>query len=209
MEWIAPVIFVGIAILLINLWANKKHKKQIKKQIAQSKERADELLSDENVLKKQTEFERRLDENADLPDGIVWQKAYTYRHLMRKWFAALIAQHRYDDDGAVSKKLKTDWLNYLYLLKQQSLASYLEGETTDKNEQEGYGEDAWQMKQQYMAIEDGFAAAIGKEATVELQRVRTAEHGSFDRSGRKPMAPEGFSYFPVSLNPYVEELKPH
>ena len=124
---------------------------------------------------------------------------------MNKWFATLIARHRYDN--VMSEKLKTDWLNYLDLLAPQKTVSFLSAEATDEKNRESYGKDSCKMRQQYIAIEDGFAAAIGKEAIAELERVRGAAHSSFDRSGIKPMAPEGFHYFPVSLNPYVEELK--
>jgi len=172
----------------------------------QSEEWERRRLSDKGVLKSQAEFEQRLNDNADLPDGIVWQKAYTYRHLMSKWFASLIAKYRYDD--VMSKKIKTDWLNYLDLLESQSTTNFLAGESSNEKKQEAYGAEAWQMRQQYMAIEDGFAAAMGEEAIKELTRVRAAGHGSFDRSGRKPIAPEGFRYSPVSLHPYDEELKP-
>jgi hypothetical protein len=198
MEWIAPIIFL---VIFNWLWIRWLDKRQEKKRIRQS-----DPLTDENVLKSQTEFERRLDDNADSPDGIVWRRAYIYRQLMRKWFAALIAQHRRDD--AMSLKLKIDWLNYLNLLERQSTGSVSEFESIDKEKQESYDKESWQMRQQYMAIENGFAAAIGEEATAELQRIRAARHSSFDRSGRKPMAPEGFRYSPVSLEPYEEELKP-
>jgi hypothetical protein len=157
-------------------------------------------------LKSQAEFERRLNENADLPAGIRWQKAYTYRHLMSKWFASLIAKYRYDD--VMTKKIKTDWLNYLDLLESQSTTDFLSLESSNEKKREAYGAEGWQMRQQYMAIEDGFAAAMGEEAIKELAQVRTAEYDSFDRSGRKPIAPEGFRYSLVSLHPYDEELKP-
>jgi hypothetical protein len=172
----------------------------------QSEEWERQRLSDEGVLKSQVEFEQRLNENADLPDGIRWQEAYTYRHLMSKWFASLIAKYRYDD--VMSKKIKTDLLDYLNLLETHSSTSFLSGESSDEKKRDTYGAEAWHMRQQYMAIEDGFAAAMGEEAIKELAQVRVAEHGSFDRSGRKPIAPEGFRYFPVSYHPYNEELKP-
>jgi hypothetical protein len=175
-----------------------------------AKQRSDEWerqrFSDEGVVKSQDEFEQRLNENADLPDGICWQQAYTYRHLMSKWFASLIAKYRYDD--VMSKKIKIDWLDYLDLLESQSRTSFLSGESSDEKKQEAYGAEAWQMRQQYMAIEDGFAAATGEDAIKELAQVRAADHDSFDRSGRKPIAPKGFRYFPVSFHPYEEELKP-
>ena len=54
MEWVALAIVVGIVIWVIYRTIR---------------------LSDENVLKAQSEFEQRLDENAGLPDGIVCQQA--------------------------------------------------------------------------------------------------------------------------------------
>jgi hypothetical protein len=198
----ALVVFLSIGLVLLLRWLRKT---QQRREIQQSEEWERERLSDENVLKAQSEFERRLDKNADLPDSIVWKKANTYRHLMKKWFAALTAQHRYDD--VMSSKLKLDWLNYLYLLERESIVSFLTAEATDEKKRESYHKEFRQMREQYMAIEDGFSAAIGKEATAELQRVRTAAGDSFDRSGIKPMAPEGFYYFQVSLHPYDDELK--
>jgi hypothetical protein len=195
------IIFGGVFLFL--WWGNKVRDEKLKRQ---SDEWERQRLSDENVLKARVAFERRLDENADLPDGIVWQKAYTYRHLMSKWFASLMAKHRYDD--VMSKRVKTDWLDYLDLIEAQSTASFLGSESSDEKKQEAHDAEAWRMRQQYMAIEDGFAAAMGEEAIKELQQVRAAPHGSFDRSGRKPIAPEGFRYSPVSLHPYDEELKP-
>ena len=53
-------------------------------------------------------------------------------------------------------------------------------------------------------IGDGMAVAVGQEA-VEAD-VRSRPHDAFDHSGKKPMAPAGFHYFPTSIRPYVEEL---
>ena len=202
MELTIGILIIGGVVGLI-FWSNKAREKKEKRR---SDEWERQRLSDERVLKSQDEFEQGLNANANLPDAIGWQKAYTYRHLMSKWFASLMAKYRYDD--VMSKKIKTDWLDYLDLLDSESRTSWLSGESRDEKKQEAYGAEAWQMRQQYMAIEDGFAAAMGEEAIKELAQVRAAEHGSFDRSGRKPMAPEGFHYFPVSFHPYEEELKP-
>jgi hypothetical protein len=169
-------------------------------------ERQETLLSDENVLKEQRNFEKRLDENANLPDGIVWSKAYVYRHLMSRWYSMLIARHRYDQE--VARKLKGDWLDYMGLLESSETAFFLSLES--KVEARGnYEEEALQERLRYMAIENAFAAAIGDHAVEQLERVRKAPTGAFDRSGKKPMAPEGFSYSLISLRPYEEELKPN
>jgi len=57
-------------------------------------------------------------------------------------------------------------------------------------------------------IEDAMAAAIGKEAVAQLEDVRSRKYDTFDRSGKKPVAPIGYHYFPTSIRPYVEELVP-
>jgi len=172
----------------------------------QSEESERNRFTDENVLKAKADFEMRLDENADLPDGIGWQKAYIYRHLMSKWFDSLNARYRYDE--SISASIRSEWLSYMYLLESESKSSYWSFETINVNEKESYEQTASLERKQYVAIEDEFAAAIGNEAIEELRRVRDAPIGAFDRSGRKPMAPIGYLYVPVSLHPYDEDLKP-
>jgi len=172
----------------------------------QSEESERKGLTDENVLKAKSDFEMRLDKNADLPDGIGWQKAYIYRQLMSKWFDSLIARYRYDE--SISANIRSEWLSYMYLLESESKSSYWSFETINVNEKESYEQTASLERKQYVAIEDEFAAAIGNEAIEELRRVGDAPIGAFDRSGRKPMAPIGYLYVPVSLHPYDEDLKP-
>src|SRR6516225_8860886 len=172
----------------------------------QSEESERKGLTDENVLKAKSDFEMRLDKNADLPDGIGWQKAYIYRQLMSKRFDSLIARYRYDE--SISANIRSEWLSYMYLLESESKSSYWSFETINVNEKESYEQTASLERKQYVAIEDEFAAAIGNEAIEELRRVRDAPIGAFDRSGRKPMAPIGYVYVPVSLHPYDEDLKP-
>jgi len=186
------------------LQEKSKNESETRKQ--QSEECDRNRLSEENVLKAKADFELRLDENADLPDGIGWQKAYIYRNLMSKWFDSLIAKYRYEE--TISTNIKSDWLNYMYLLESESKSTFLSFETINANDKESYEQTARLERKQYVAIEDGFAAAIGDEAIQELLRVREAPIGAFDRSGRKPMAPIGYLYVPVSLHPYDEDLKP-
>ena len=40
-----------------------------------------------------------------------------------------------------------------------------------------------------------------------MASVNGAEVFAFDRTGKKPIAPLGYHYFPVSIRPYVEELE--
>jgi len=83
-------------------------------------------LSDEGIAKVQAEFEKRLEEDVDLPDAITRKRAFVYWHLMRKWFGALIAQKRYDETK--SKKIKLDWLHYMDLLSNESTLNFLSRE---------------------------------------------------------------------------------
>src|SRR6516162_9443719 len=186
------------------LQEKSKNESDTRKQQSEESER--NRLTDENVLKAKADFEMRLDENADLPDGIGWRKAYIYRNLMSKWFDSLIAKYHYDE--SISANIRSDWLSYMYLLESESKSSYRSFETINVNEKESHEQTASLERKQYVAIEDEFAAAIGNEAIEELRRVRDAPIGAFDRSGRKPMAPIGYLYVPVSLHPYDEDLKP-
>ncbi len=162
-------------------------------------------LSDESVLKAQLEFEKRLDENVDLPDGIRGKRAFIYRNLMAKWFNRLIAANRYDEP--MSKKIKSDWMNYLYLIEHQETTNFLSMESSDEGKRSHYSKEAWEEKKQYEMIEDGFATAIGKEAIEELRQIRQKSYDVFDRPGRD-IAPAGYYYFPASLRPYTEKLMP-
>jgi hypothetical protein len=121
----------------------------------QSEEWERNRLSDESVLKVKADFEMRLDENADLPDGIGWRKAYIYRNLMSKWFDSLIVKYHYDE--SMSTKIRSDWLSYMYFLESESKSSFLSFKTISANEKESYEQTAWLECKQYVAIEDGFA----------------------------------------------------
>jgi hypothetical protein len=174
-----------------------------KKQKVQAEEWERHRLSDDNVIKQQLEFEERLEQNVDLPDGVCGKQAFIYRNLVRTWFRVLIAKHQYDEP--VAKNIKLDWLNYMYLLEHQRTTSFLSAETDDKERRETYAKEAWEQKLQYETIEDAFAASMGNHAIKQLQQIRQRKHSAFDRPGRN-IAPVGFQYFPASFNPYSEKL---
>jgi hypothetical protein len=75
---------------------------------------------------------------------------------------------------------------------------FLASEYENRNKQASYGKAAWEEQNRVVAIEDRFAAAIGKEAIAELSSVRERDAHAFDRTGQKKIAPVGFHYFPVS-----------
>jgi hypothetical protein len=171
--------------------------KSCEKTKQQPKELDHKKLSDENVVTGQAEFERHLDESADLPYGIHGRKAYIYRKLMSKWFETLTTQRRYDEPMA--HKIKSDWLSYMKLLESQSTSNLEAGTEIGRD-----GRRALEEYNQCTAIKNAFAAAVGNEAIDELRRVRDAPLGGFDRSGRKPMAPMGYRYAPVSFTPIAK-----
>src|SRR5271166_1660738 len=109
---VAIVIVVMIGAFVLFGWIEKIEAKRRKQQFDEWEGRR---LSDENVLKAKADFEMRLNNNTDLPDGIVWRQAYIYRHLISKWFDSLIAKYRYDDSMAT--KLRSDLPSYLDLLE--------------------------------------------------------------------------------------------
>jgi hypothetical protein len=161
-------------------------------------------LSDEHVATAQSAFERRLESDNDLSDTIVWGDAYIYWQLMSKWSRTLLETHRNDDKLAA--RLRKDWLDYLHCLQTLKAETVLSGQANHKRDL--YGREAEQSWRTKVAIEDAFATAIGDEALQLLRRVRAANHVAFDRSGKKPMATDGYYYSPVSFRPYAEELKP-
>jgi len=161
-------------------------------------------LSDEDVATAQSAFERRLEGDSDLPEAILWGDAYIYWQLMSQWYRSLIEKHRSDNESAA--KLRNDWVNYLRCLETLKTGAFLSGKADRKRDL--YGSEAEQSWRAKVAIEDGFAAAIGDEAVQLLRRVRAVNHNAFDRSGKKPMAPDGYYYSPITFSPYVEELKP-
>jgi hypothetical protein len=161
-------------------------------------------LSDEDVAMAQSAFERRLEGDSNLSDTIVWGDAYIYWQLMSKWYRTLFETHQNNDKMAA--KLRSDWLDYLRCLETLKTEALPNEQANHKRDSHGSeAERSWRTK---VAIEDAFATAIGDEALQFLRRVRASNHVAFDRSGRKPMAADGYYYSPVSFSPYVEELKP-
>lgn len=163
-------------------------------------------LSEQELARLQTDFERRLANDFDLPDGIRGREAYIYWNLMRNWFDRLIAANRYDDEYA--KKLRHDWCEYIQLLPRAKTVRFLALETNDEAKASIYDQEAESASRSIELIQNAFAAAIGPEAMEELQEIRSRDTDAFDRSGRRPIAPTGHHYFPVSISPYIEECQP-
>lgn len=163
-------------------------------------------LSEQELVRLQADFERRLAADSDLPDSIRGKDAYIYWNLMCKWFNSLIAAHRYDDE--YTKKLRRDWCDYIELLPRGRTARFLALETDDEAKASTYDQEAELASRSIEFIQNAFAAAIGADAIEELQDVRSRDAGAFDRTGQRPMAPMGHHYFPISLSPYIEGCRP-
>lgn len=163
-------------------------------------------ITEQKLAQLQTDFERRLTSCSDLPDGIRGRDAFTYWTCMSKWFDRLIAENRYDTE--LTEKLRQDWFEYIKLLPSAKTARFLALETSDEAKAEIYSQQAESAVRSIKRIEDAFASAIGSDAVELLRQIRSRDADSFDRSGRKPIAPEGHHYFPVSISPYAEQCQP-
>ncbi|WP_035383742.1 hypothetical protein [Ferriphaselus sp. R-1] len=163
-------------------------------------------LSEQELVRLQADFERRLAYDCDLPDSIHGRDAYMYWNLMRNWFDKLIAENRYDDEYA--KKIRLDWCEYVQLLPRENTARFLALETNDEAKAQTYAQEAESASRSIELIQNAFAAAIGSEALEVLREIRSRDADAFDRSGRRPVAPTGHHYFPVSISPYIEECQP-
>jgi hypothetical protein len=193
------LIVCATAILLYFLWKADLHREHNK---LLSDEYAKRRLSDEAVIKAQTEFESRLETNIDLPDGIPRRDAFIYWHLMRKWFAGLLASSRCT--ATASDKIKSDWLDYMHLLEERAILRFL-SLTKDEEKRKVYDEKAVEVSRKIAMIEDGMAAAVGQKAVAQLEDARRRPHDAFDRKA------DGFyrlSLFSTSIKPCVEKLVP-
>ena len=194
-------ILMVVAVVIVIWWFDKQRGKKV----LHFEEDGKAKLSDEAITKIQTEFEKRLEENIDLPDGVRGQEAFIYWNFMRKWFGSLIAANRYDETK--SDKIKRDWLDYLNLLEEKKSLNFLSLEIENEGKRDRYAKQADVAAKEIELIENGMAAAIGKEAIEQLEHTRSSDYNAFDRSGKKPISPIGYHYFPTSIRPYVEECK--
>jgi hypothetical protein len=196
------LIVCGVAIVMYILWKVDQQREHKEKLLSDGWEK--KRLSDEGIAKAQARFEKQLEEEINLPDAITGRDAFIYWKLMRTWVASLIAAKRYSDTG--SDKLRSDWLEYMGLMDQRARSSFLALETENEERRDEYWEEAHAARSKMTVIEDGVAAAIGQEAVAQLKDVRSRKYDAFDRSGKKPMAPIGYHYFPTSIQPYVDEV---
>lgn len=184
--WIWTVIIIGA------IWFFTRRSKETIVVHAEQKEAAPAKseINEERVFEIQTEFEGFLEET-HLPDAISRDKIYIYKNLMSPWFNKLISQNRYNE--SMTQKLREDFLDYMSSLQQKSTSSYLSMESAVGSEDEKKHENRRSNAvKKVNAIEDAFAASIGKEAVEDLARIRGKDIFEFSSSGQ--LAPEGFEY---------------
>lgn len=113
--------------ILVIIWAvwyfTKKYNQKSTETTVENNEEKPRNYTEEEVLAFQTKFEKRLEEQIDLPDGIRFTPIYIYKNLMRKWYSELAGKYRYDDQ--MIQKLRNDWVDYMYLLERNATSTYL------------------------------------------------------------------------------------
>ena len=182
-----------IVIIIVVWWLASRSRVRTVEIATKNEEETKSKITEEAVFKAQTRFEKKLDEEIDFPDAITHRDIYIYRHLMRPWYDKLTGENRYNED--MIQKLRNDWLDYMYSLEDSNTSHYLYMETDDekdKDKVDSYHNDHVMASRKIFAIENGFVALIGKEATEELSRVRKLDFDQFDKPGN--LAPVGHRF---------------
>lgn len=179
------ILLIGCLIVWF-VWESKKSKTRSS---SQSDSISNGIITEDTVFKAQAVLEKQF-EHIYRPDAFSGQEIYIYRSLMTPWFSQLASDNRYKDD--MSKKLRSDFLEYMAALQERRTCSYLGMESEDQAARDAYWEEGAILSRKLCAIEDGFASAIGSEAVKELKHIRSLGFNDFNHHGEK--APKGFEY---------------
>ncbi|MCX6789994.1 MAG: hypothetical protein NTV60_00520 [Candidatus Kaiserbacteria bacterium] len=145
------------------------------------------VIKEDVVFKRQSRFEDFIRQTAR-PDALSGKEIYIYINLMRVWYQKLVSEHRYEE--TLTQKIRGDWLDYMQAKEDMNTYSFLAMDA-EEAKVKSYNQEEELAARKAWAIEDAFAAAIGKEATTELTRIRAKNSMSeFDYEGN--LAPEGF-----------------
>ncbi len=187
------IFFWIVVIIVVVWWLASRPKKTPPISNVQEEPEKEEAVSEESVFNIQSKFEKKLHDEVDFPDAIRGVEIYIYQHLMRPWYAKLAGENRYNDE--MTKKLRRDWLDYMGAVEDRSTYNYLSLEFWDEKEpkkSDDYRDQHILASRKMFAIEDAFAAAVGKEAVEELNHVRKLDWNQFDKFGNR--APDGSEY---------------
>lgn len=187
-----------IAIIIFLVWAffaqRKVNQNQEASNVQSAAEAKKRLEDDEYTLSVAYDLEKRILKYPNLPDAINRSHAYIFRHLMKNWFTQLTAQNRYND--TISRKLRTDFLNYIELIDEFASNKFLHMmafEKDDKKEEEKYERIIAIQREQIKGLELLFASMVSSTAVAELQLAHSHEgYWLFSTIGDK--APDGYKY---------------
>lgn len=150
-----------------------------------------QTVIDENYITEyQTEFEKRLSENIDLPDAVHDRDVCIYKKLMSPWYEKLLAKFRYDSSKI--QKIREDWVDYMESLEHIATYSFLSLESDTEEARNAYEEDHTMAYRKASSIENAFAEYIGEEAIKELKNIRQLDLTRINSKGE--IAPEGFIF---------------
>lgn len=189
--WI--IVAVAITYLLVKQSQSSKQENTHNISTNSREEEKEVEITEEMVFRAQSAFETKLREETEFPDAISGDETYIYRNLMLGWFNKLAAKNRYDE--SLTKKLRGDWLDYMESVSDRSTYNYLSNEfwdEKDNSKSEAYREKHILASRKMFAIQDAFAAAIGKEAVTELAKIKAMDFMQFSRHGE--LAPEGYKW---------------
>jgi hypothetical protein len=189
------IFFWIVVIIVVVWWLASRAKKTPPPSVSNTQEEslAKEIISEESTFNIQTKFENKLHDEIDFPNAIRGKEIYIYQHLMRPWYQKLASENRYNDE--MTQKLRNDWLDYMGAVEDRSTCNYLSLEFWDEKEPKksnDYRDQHVLASRKMFAIEDAFAAAVGKEAVEELNHVHKMDWDQFDKFGNR--APDGFRY---------------
>jgi hypothetical protein len=147
-------------------------------------------LSEDGVAKTQARFEEQLQSERFLPGGVHGRDLYIYRALMSGWYTHLSAANCHDT--CKLEKIRADWLTYMELVQTQVAIGLLALKASDQSQRDAYAVEFAQIRLRRLAIEDGFAHAVGPEAIEILGGIREKRGDDFSLDGR--LAPDGYSF---------------
>lgn len=193
--------FILVLAVIWAVWYFSRQNKSVQQNVAPQNveqpdietEEKEVNYTEEQVLSYQASFEQKIQDEIDFPDAIRGEELYIYKELVKPWFQKLAAKYRYD--AAMIQKIRNDFFEYMYSMRDLSTTSYL-GMEFDGEKGEEYSKRARQSAMKVRAIEDGFAAYMGEEAEEKLKAIRDMDFSDrwhkFSKFGE--MAPEGKEY---------------
>lgn len=190
--------FFWIVVIIVVVWylASKSKKPATSSPVELEKEESEVVITEEMIFKSEAYFNNKIQEEIDFPDAIQGYPIYVYKNLMSPWYKKLSGENRYNDE--MTQRLRSDWMDYMSAIEDRETCHYLYMETseeTDPEKAKSYSGRASMASQKISAIEDGFAALVGKDAVEELRNIRSTKEKNrrkFDKFGN--LAPEGFEY---------------